>query len=311
MAGQSKRKAQPKKRASTKPAPKPPAQTKEAPSTAHAATKMESLSLMRKSMVAPGFSYSPWSHTLVPTAQYECTALPIQITNRHIVPLQGGGVSRVYCYTTTGDSNSLGFWIDNSASPTYQVLNTAMLGDDSLAGGPTSGRVVKLGARIVNQSRSYDIGGRVLMLRTNQRLNVANSIPTMTQADVNDLINDIYAHPHTKVLTGHEFKSGKSEFVVPRDHTDYLNYNEWRGNAAIGRVSGCSTTRGDNGVPFPMEAIWVVFQDFGVSQTYQVTLDAMVYTRWPLDHHSSRSQRPIPTMDPTRIATVQKREAVF
>jgi hypothetical protein len=311
MAGQSKRKAQPKKRASSKPAPKPQARAKEAPSTALAAQKTESLSLMRKSMVAPGFSYSPWSPTLVPTAQYECTALPIQVTNRHVVPLHGDGVSRVYCYTTTGNNNSLGFSIDNATTPVVQVLNTAMLGENSMSGGPTSGRVVKLGARIVNQSRSYDIGGRVLMLRTNQRLDVAQSLTSMTRAEVNTLINDIYAHPHTKVLTGHEFKAGKSEFVVPRDHSDYLDYKEWDGPATIGRISGCSTTRGDDGVPFPMEAIWVVFQDFGVSQTYQVTLDAMVYTRWPLDHHSSRSQRPIPTMDPTRIATVQKREAVF
>jgi hypothetical protein len=253
------------------------------------------------------FSYSPWSHSLVPTTQFEQRALPINVTNRSQVTLTAS-FSRIVCVSASGSSATLGWTITNEAQPTHGVYNAAMLREDSKNGGPTSGRITKLGCKISNKTKALDIGGEVMVLKTHQRMDMGNDPASMTQAQVDQLIADIYAHPETRLISGHEFKKEQQFFALPRDHTDYVDYREWIGAETLDQAAGVATTRGTDDQPYPMEAIWLVFQQYGVPCSYQLSIDAAFYTRWPLDHHSSRSMIDIPTASPELLAQTQKKE---
>jgi hypothetical protein len=239
--------------------------------------------------------FNPLLRTLVPAPVNEGEAFPVfgmarlelNMTNRHLL-----------IFSNVGSSAGVGAYINPTAAAyAGGVMNIATLTSSATAGGPTSGRAMKLGVTLVNVTPSLTRGGRVYVLNANQRILLGASPSTMTEAQWDAVADTVRAHPKVQTFSGSDFSSEKTFVCFPTNDTDYRNYQDWEGtDTASTFLAHLSTFSGASvGDPRPMSTIFVVIDEPAAPQNWSVYVRAAYYTRWPLNSVLGQHNVPVPT----------------
>lgn len=205
---------------------------------------------------------------------------------------------------TSGDSGSAALHLQwNSTTVTTRAVRTfptLALADD--AGGPTSGRAMKLGADLVNTTQLSALGGRVWVVPLDQRLRFSAALSTYTSADLNGLADALQAHPASHDTAGEHYAVSRSCHLHPVDDISYRTFNPWVGTSTVDEFgASIGIWPAANPRARPMSTIAIVFDAPSQSQVYTLNLHGMFYTRWAVDTVLGQSQAPIPTAPATTI----------
>jgi len=240
-------------------------------------------------------------HSLpTPVAQACGAALPYSGISR-LDSTVGTADRVVLIATNTGNSANVILRITLGGSPGYGMSYIPVLGAADDAGGPTSGRAMKLALEMVNSTPLLNMGGRVTVLNARQRLLLPAAPSVMTTAQWNSVLVDVRTHPDARSYGGCDFQLPKIFTAHPVDDA-YNEFDEWRGTTSVDLYA-------DHWAVWPsslpqkrkMSAIIAVFEAAPSSQDYTITTHASFYTRWGLNTVPGQTQTPVPTAPLTVI----------
>jgi len=237
----------------------------------------------------------PLDPTLIPVTRTQAKALPIMGMSRVEAFLQTS--RQVWFITNTGRSGTLMMRvaIPASGSATVTVHTAPLLAATDDAGGPTSGRAMKAGVTLVNNTADINAGGRVYVLRSDQRMKALAAPSTMTIAQWNTLANEIIAHPEARAHSGKDFQRPMHFHASLADAVDYENFAEWMGTDTADTFGQhVFVWPGVSPDTRPLSTICVVMETTALAQDYTVTARGTWYTRWPLDSIGGQVQTDVP-----------------
>lgn len=284
--------------------------SKQTPKTAQAKKKQtrQKPKQQRKIKNSQKVSYDPWNSKIVPSMTPVGDAVAV------------GGMFRfnsnnanqlILCFTNVGYGSTVGIQVVNGTTPDLYDLTIAKLKNNFTSGGPTSGRAMKMGISMRNESRQDILGGGVYILRTTRRLNLPTAPTAMTQAQWTEFASEIVSHQDCRSLSSVKMSiTPHKEFVRPRDQPKYEGFESWLGE--LNPTTFLSHTAVWTSVgaeySFPMESMWVVVEKAGGADvnTYEFTARADYYTRWPLDNIMSDKARPVPVVSAEALAEAAK-----
>ncbi len=239
-----------------------------------------------------GHIFSPLDKRPIPALAVQGGAVPVGVKSRKQVDT---GTLSVVNICNTGRSATIGWTINNAATPSYGVFDGNYLQNGPTTGGPTSGRPMKVGLSIANYTKRVDLEGRVFILKTDRRLEAAATPSTMTQAQVNTLADEIKNHNDTVGWNNYQFSEPAHFYCSVRDTVAYEHFKEWRGNLSADQVAEYTCANGGTAEESGMESLWVVFDNTANTNYYELVARAQYYVRFPLDNVASTQSKEIPT----------------
>lgn len=244
----------------------------------------------------------------VPVLQKEGDALPVAGLVR--ISFTGSTAARFfYVIGNTGQSATCICEINQAAGgPILTATSVPALNILPAAGGPTSGRSMKVGFQMVNTSPVLNAGSSVLVLPARQRLALPAAPSAMVVADWTTVRNAIAAHPETRAYNGADFLKPQSFYSHPVDLPAYYNYQTWEaGTSADTFLSHAATwpTIADTG-PRPMMFFWVVIELQVTANPYTISVFPTYATRWPLSTVPSLVSSELPTTTASKINAEQE-----
>jgi len=235
----------------------------------------------------------------VPRSLGTCTMLPDQVRYTW-TQAASGGYRRIFILTHTGHASTMGIRLGTNGSGvetgTFELPMSIL---SATAGGPTSGRALRNGIYLSNTTPKLNAGGRVVILKTDQRIVVNVAVQSMVAADVDALCTSVVNHPDAVDLDGNKL-ADKAITVsnTPVDLTKYEAFRKWRGSEPNMNDFGehalvWSGQPTDEDSDRPMSTIFVVFEIPPNDQTYTAIIKGASYHRWPLASPMSLQQRPL------------------
>jgi hypothetical protein len=183
------------------------------------------------------------------------------------------------------------------AVPAPTMSGLPVLNVSNVAGGPTSGRSMKIGFDLVNTTGSNNIGGVVYILAAKSRLNLEAQPAVMTNTQWINTMNAIIAHPDTGVYAAADFVRAKHFYSWPVDDTVYHAYNPWLGTETQNTyLSHAAVWPSATTNPRPMAYYWVVFDKAANINSFTLSVRGTFYTRWPLGTVGSLVQSDVKTV---------------
>lgn len=219
-------------------------------------------------------------------------------------PIASTSLVGLHIYSTDADPPV--FTVDPLYIPQYAIA--------SGLGGPASGRVMKLGVEIANETAPLFTEGVVYVKHFDQRLTV-NPTAWTTQAQADAWANTVAALPSTKMYPAYELLSKKStHFCVPTDITAYNEFRDWTGNATT--ASGWAqhyTTSATS--PRPMDCIALLFPTgspaglgvAGAGNKFRLKLLAEWYFRYGYNDNRHEMMYSVPTAPASVMNSVHAR----
>ncbi len=253
-----------------------------------------------------GHLFDPRDGRLVPVVHDEGPAFPITGIATHAFGNDATN-NRMYCITNPGVSGSIILEAVASATPSFSVSTIPVMSAAPSAGGPTSARPMKIGFSLVNSALPLNTGGRVYVLKTNQRITSPDpAFTSNTQAELQAMMDTIRDHPDTKLYSAVDFTRPKHFYSAPRDFTSYHDYLPFLGSISTTSLGTAATTAsiptaGESGGNFGMEALWVVVDATSAAQTWTLRARAAYYARFPVETVAGQAQRPVPTTSATAL----------
>lgn len=242
-----------------------------------------------------GDLFDPRNPVLVPSIVSEGAAFPISGSTIRNLSMDTS-LRTLVAYTNNGHSGSVMSWVNTAATPGYEVGTIPLLAASDTAGGPTSGRSMKGGISVVNRTQLLNMGGQVSVLNSTQRVSLPAQPSSMTPAQWSTFMDEIVAHPKTRIYNGSDFKKGKTFVAHPLDQTEYVHYKGWEGTLGLNefwqRIAVWSPVVPESR---PMSTIFLVFEPNSVTNTYEFKTRSSFYTRWPLNSVPGQAHRPVPT----------------
>ncbi len=251
----------------------------------------------RRSKMPSGMGdlFDPRNPVLVPSIVSEGAAFPISGSTIRNLSMDTS-VRTIVAYTNTGHAGTVMSWVNTSATPGSEVNTIPLLAAADTAGGPTSGRSMKGGLSIVNRTQVLNMGGQVAVLNSTQRVSLPAQPSSMTAAQWSAFMDEIVAHPKTRIYNGADFKKGKTFIAHPLDQTEYVHYEGWHGTLGLNEFWQRIAIWSDvNPEPRPMSTIFLVFEPNSVNNVYEFKTRSAFYTRWPLNTVPGQAHRPVPT----------------
>jgi len=284
--------AQPKK-AAAKPSP-PAKQAKKKQTVPKARVK-------RAAGPRSGFAHlSPLNPSVIPTMRDTGKSLPVSAVCHDELTMDVG--DRVmYLITNNGVSGTLMVRLVLPGGSLIDPLKTSftckVLEQSSTLGGPTSGRAMKAGATILNNTPMLDSGGRVYILNTDQRLAIPDSLGALTRGEFNTLCDTVKQSPLRRAFDGTDFKAPKHYHAHVTDPVVYETFQSWDGTlnpdlfgSYISEYGGGPTANRKS-----MSTLIILMEPAVKQQDYTVTARGMWSTRWPLNTIGSVVSKDLPT----------------
>lgn len=247
--------------------------------------------------------FSPLHPGVVPSQLPEGNAFPVKgmVRGNFVTDATTGWLLLI---GQTGQSANVMLSWSNVASPvsTSYAVPTLTLADD--AGGPASGRAMKVGFTMVNSSPSTSVSGLVYVLPASQRLLLPAAAESMTQANVTAVMTAVKAHPETQIFGANNFVQPRAFFAHVVDDILYSSYEAWQGTETRNDFAlHAAIWPGANPSARPMNFFWVYIDSTSLGNTYTVTVEASYYTRWPLGTIMAQNEVPVPLAPlPTVVA---------
>lgn len=211
-------------------------------------------------------------------------------------------------FANTGSAGTVGMrWTQtNGVLPLVTMLTCPTLLNDGPNGGPESGRAMKLGIDIVNNTQLLNAGGRVYVLNLNQRLLFPAAPSIMTPSQVDAVCDFIAAHPDTRTYAGSDFMQPREIAAFPVDMTNLGTFREWQGT--LGMDAFClyladwpsATTS-----PRSMSTLAIVIDIPAATNVYTVSARASFYTRWPVNTIMGQVMKTVPVAPLTALNLAQ------
>lgn len=246
---------------------------------------------------------------VVPVSAHEGLAFPITDCIR-MDTNSTTGYQRLFAITNTGNSSTLASYavFTPSAVASTTTFDVPMLMTADTAGGATSGRSMKVSAKLVNTVSALTMAGRVYVLNCNQRVALAAAPSAMTAAQWTTFADTIAAHPDTLALSAAEFRTPQKFVGTVVDGPEYHSYHEWHGATGLDvHAAHWAVWSGSTSAPRPMSTIFILIADPPATQGYNLTLYGSWFTRWPLDTVMGRSMTDVPTVPQTTVNQIQKK----
>jgi len=256
---------------------------------------------------------SPFFNTLIPTVINQGRAFPYTGLSR-IDFTQLVGDTILIAATNVGIAGTVFTTItqNGAGAPFYQVwtIPTIALADN--AGGPTSGRAMKVSLGLVNTTPLLNRGGRVTTLNGQSRLRIDNPPSAASLVTFNNIISTIRAMPNTQMHDAAHFGEERHMTGSVVDSVTYEDYEEWVGTESVDEfwehiAVWPLSTRRDR----PMSTMWMILSPPALQQTYTVSTKASFYTRWGLSTVPGQSQYDVPTAPASFINRLQSHAAVM
>lgn len=253
---------------------------------------------------------SSLSTAIVPVLRNQATAFPVHGMVRKTFST-GTAARHLFVLCNSGRSGSIiqEFFASNPPGVpnpyTYSLLAAA-----DTAGGPTSGRAMKLGLTVSNATAALSAGGRVYVLNCDQRVFIDASPSNLSQAELNAFIDRIIAFPTCRAFSGRDFTSPRHFHSHVVDAVDYEEFGEWNGTYTPDQL-GQHWAIWPTADPYsrPMSTLFIVFEVPAADQDYTLVGRASWYTRWPLNTVGAIAQRPVPTAAPAVLDRIHKTAA--
>lgn len=240
-------------------------------------------------------TFSPLDSRLMPTTLLDGKAFPVACS----LPVTEGIASNQRCaliLSCTGESATAAAYVRLDSVVSKNVVHTfptLALADD--AGGPSSGRGMKLGVQLVNTTQALNRGGNVFIVPLDQRIVLPAAPSAMTVAQWNTVMDGWISHPAAYPTDAEYFRETKSAYVHPVDDIKYRSFQPWKGTEGVDEFwTHVAVWPGASPTHRPMSTLIVVFQAPPTTQAYTFTMDAHYYTRWPVTSVLGQSQRMIP-----------------
>jgi hypothetical protein len=219
----------------------------------------------------------------------------------------------MYMLTNNGVSGTLmvklvsqdGIMTDPSKTAFHcQVLSTA-----STNGGPTSGRAMKAGATIINNTPMLDSGGRVYILNSDQRLALPDDLSSLTLTEFNTLCDAVKQSPLRRVYDGTDFKAPRHFHTHVTDPVVYETFQSWAGTLSVANFGsyvaeyavGPEEHHSSTVKRKSMSTLIILMEPAAKQQDYTVTARGMWSTRWPLNSIGAFVSKDIPTASAAAI----------
>jgi hypothetical protein len=235
---------------------------------------------------------------LVPTGTFEGSALGVTGRWRETISL-GTTDRRLYLFTNVGHAGSVGgVFHDNGTTIARGVFHIPTMNSTAIAGGPMSGRAMKLSVHLNNPTAGMRRGGEVYVLVSRQRILLDASPSTMTRANLSTAIDSILDHPDILPLTAEDFAHGRTFYSLPCDMPAYHSYKQWDGSLGFDEMMAHSclwTGETQTDRDRSMYTIAIVLAAPAESQVWAVSARAGFYTRWGLSTIPGQLMRPVPT----------------
>lgn len=248
-----------------------------------------------------GFSLlSPLNPAVVPTTRCFGKSLPVSavchdeltmnVGNRVMYLINNNGVSATLMVKITAAGGVM-------TDPGKSTFMCEVLKASSTLGGPTSGRAMKAGVSIVNNTPVLDAGGRIYVLNADQRIALPDDVAALTLAEFNTLCDQVKQNPHRRILDGADFKSPKHFHTHVTDPVTYEQFDSWRGTLSVSDFGAYLSEY--PGTPDKekrsMSTLIVIMEPAAKQQDYTVTARGMWVTRWPLNSIGAFVSKDAPT----------------
>jgi len=254
-----------------------------------------------------GNPLDPEHNSLIPVSAHEGKAFAVT----DIVRLDSNattGYKRLFILCNTGVSGSVLLYVTVGVSASTAVHTVPTLALDANNGGPTAGRAMKCGLKVVNTVSPLTMGGRVYMLNASQRVALAGLPSTMTAAEWTEFITDMKAHPKCQAYSAADFRIPKKFVCTVANNPEYHSYDNWGGTLSVDQFAAhFAVWPTSTETARPMSVIFFLIEDPPATQGYTLTAMGSWYTRWPLESVLGRSMKDVPTTGQAALNALHKK----
>lgn len=249
-------------------------------------------------------SMSPLDPRPIPVLRHEATALVVPGVAR--LELSHQLLSRtVYMVTNVGNAGTIACRLASSLGFNMLTVPVLALTDD--AGGPVSGRAMKAGVTVVNNTADINAGGRVYVLNSDQRVPLAAAPSAATAPQVTAFMDTIVNHPATRSFSGKDFQSPKHFHCHAVDNVDYEDYTPWAGTLTLNEfMEHVAVWPGSSHGRRPMSCVFIVLEAPPFVQDYTMSANSYHYTRWPLSSIGGSVARDVPVAPAAVVGAILK-----
>lgn len=241
-------------------------------------------------------SLSPIDNRVIPSNTVDGMAFPVKGSIPVLLSF-GTNQRNILLVATSGVSGTVAAQIRFDGSTVYAnavgTIPTLALADD--AGGPTSGRAMKLGVSLVNTTQALNRGGRVWVLPLDQRLRLPAAPSVMTAAQWGAVADALIAHPSAHDTDGAHYGTTREAHSHPVDEIEYKRFLPWEGTHTVDEFWSASCVwPAFNPKPRPLSTLVMIFDSPPTTQSYTALVHGTFYTRWAVDTVLGQSMSPIP-----------------
>jgi hypothetical protein len=207
--------------------------------------------------------------------------------------------------TNTGRSGTVAY-IRRKAAGASSVHTVPLLAAADTAGGPTSGRAMKAGVTVVNNTADIKCGGRVYFLNCDSRVSLPAAPSALSDAQFDTVVNKLLAHPGCRSMSGKQLQRPTDFTSHVVDPVTYDTFGEWQGTETADSFGEhWAIWPGADPYSRPMSTLFVIFDEPADDQDYTFSVRASYYNRWPLDTVGGQVMHPIPLTSPEALAVSQ------
>jgi len=267
-----------------------------------------------KQRIAPlrntGNVFSIESPAEVPVSRYIGKALGLSSLRLLNLPT-GLTARRLFVVSNTGHSATVAITMYTDGVAGTASYDVPLYSASPSSGGPTSGRAMKAGIRIVNTTSKLKAGGRLIVLHSDARIALPAAPSAMTLAQMTTFFDGIATHPKSLQLSGNELGTGVSFSCSVVDQVKYEGFRQWVGVDTVDSFASHVFTWPGVAVlddyERPMSTIFFLQEIPVDSQDYTITFCHSVYTRWTQNTVPNISERTIPVVSDKAMGMLQNK----
>jgi len=260
-----------------------------------------------KSPLAVRNVYSPLVTQPVPVSRTVGRAFHAtgQITRQYSM-----SVRRLFVFAASPHSANAMIVFDELAPPNVYTYVVPRYDTSYAAGGPTSGRAMKSGCRLLNTTPRLSQGGTVHVLQSDSRFSLPTNPQGMSLAQVSALMLQIQNNPDVRVYNGVDFSAPRCLHNRVVDSYKYENFLPWAGTETVDDYASHIFTwptlsAGAGEYNRPMSTTFVLFEATTTPQNWTITADLHNWLRWPQDHVAYMGQKDMPVVSEGVLSKLQ------
>jgi hypothetical protein len=249
-------------------------------------------------------SFSPLSTSIIPVSRTCGTGLSVSgMVSSELT--HNVGERTLFIVNNYGTSGSIMCKVTRTAAAaiTKTIYTVPLLQSTAQLGGPTSGRSMKAGISVLNNTPALTAGGRVYMLDADQRMSIPDDLYALSPTEFDEFCDKIKSHPNRIPFDGATFKPVQHFHTHVVDTVQYETFNPWTG-------TDLTSAFGSHMFEYPgtpdmnkksMSTLLIILEGPAATQDYTITARGQWMTRWALDTIGGYVSKKIPVASPAVV----------